>query len=208
MESQSAITRGVFSRRLRSASMRRSNAASVGIVLLFSLLILPTHSFASKSPTPGAKCSKAKITQSFNGKLYTCKKSKGKLAWNKGVRINEEKAVASPAPLPLPTPTPSATASVPTAPTVTPSPSPSATSNQTLYTMDGVRANNSTSSCWTVIDGFVYDLTRWINAHPGGPSAIRSLCGVDGTASFKSQHQNQANPTQRLSGFLLGPLSK
>lgn len=194
--------------------MRRSNAASVGIVLLFSLLILPTHSFASKSPTPGVKCSKAKITQSFNGKLYTCKKSKGKLNWNKGVRIRTEKTVASPAPLPsptlapTPTPTPSNAANVPTSPTVTPTPTPSATSNQILYTMDGVRANNSTSSCWTVIDGFVYDLTRWINAHPGGPIAIRSLCGVDGTASFKSQHQNQANPTQRLSGYLLGPLSK
>lgn len=194
--------------------MDRLKTISASAILVLGLMTVPPHSIASKTPSPGAKCSKAKITQSANGKLYTCRKSKGKLTWNKGVRITTQKTVASPAPLPSPTPTPtptpapSTTTNVPTSPTVTPTPTPSATSNQTLYTMDGVRANNSTSSCWTVIDGFVYDLTRWINAHPGGPIAIRSLCGVDGTASFKSQHQNQANPTQRLSGYLLGPLSK
>jgi len=72
--------------------------------------------------------------------------------------------------------------------------------------MQQVAANNQAASCWTVIDGFVYNLTQWISSHPGGAGAIRSLCGIDGTASFKAQHANQSNPTQRLSGFLLGPL--
>ncbi|MFM8192371.1 MAG: cytochrome b5 domain-containing protein [Actinomycetota bacterium] len=74
--------------------------------------------------------------------------------------------------------------------------------------MEQVRANNTNSSCWTVIDGYVYDLTRWINSHPGGAGAIRSLCGVDGTASFSGQHANQSSPAQRLSMYLLGPLTK
>ncbi|KRO31449.1 MAG: hypothetical protein ABR65_03830 [Actinobacteria bacterium BACL2 MAG-121220-bin52] len=76
------------------------------------------------------------------------------------------------------------------------------------YTMDQVKANNTSASCWTVIDNNVYNLTNWISSHPGGAGAIRSLCGVDGTSSFKAQHANQSNPASRLSSYLLGPLSR
>ena len=85
---------------------------------------------------------------------------------------------------------------------ITPTPTPTP-----QYTMAKVRANNTSASCWTVINGNVYNLTLWIEAHPGGPSVIRGLCGVDGTNNFNSQHQNQSNPTQRLSSYLLGPLT-
>jgi cytochrome b involved in lipid metabolism len=71
-----------------------------------------------------------------------------------------------------------------------------------------VRANNSAKSCWAVVDDYVYDLTKWINSHPGGPGAIVSLCGTDATAAFKSQHQNQAKPAVRLDSYKLGPLKK
>ena len=87
-------------------------------------------------------------------------------------------------------------------PTPTPTPTPTI-----QYTMAKVRANNTSASCWTVINGNVYNLTLWIDAHPGGPAIIRGLCGVDGTSNFNSQHQNQSNPAQRLSGYLLGPLT-
>ncbi|MFM8921891.1 MAG: cytochrome b5 domain-containing protein [Candidatus Nanopelagicaceae bacterium] len=92
--------------------------------------------------------------------------------------------------------------------TPTPTPTPTPTATATKYTMDLVRQNNSASSCWSAINGNVYDLTRWINSHPGGASAIRSLCGIDGTSAFKAQHANQSRPEQRLDGYLLGPLSK
>ena len=76
------------------------------------------------------------------------------------------------------------------------------------YTMSQVAQNNRSTSCWSAIDGSVYNLTNWIGSHPGGASAITSLCGVDGTASFKGKHGNQSNPAQRLAGYLLGPLAK
>ena len=74
--------------------------------------------------------------------------------------------------------------------------------------MAQVKANNSAKSCWAVVDDYVYDLTKWINSHPGGPGAIVSLCGTDATTSFKSQHQNQAKPAVRLDSYKLGPLKK
>ena len=104
------------------------------------------------------------------------------------------------APTATPTPTPTATA------TPTPTPTPNATAAG--YTMTQVRANNTARSCWSAIDGFVYDLTRWINSHPGGSGAILFLCGTDGTNAFKAQHENQSRPAIRLDSYRIGPLNK
>jgi hypothetical protein len=117
-------------------------------------------------------------------------------------------ATPSPTPTPVatvtatPTPTPTATAT----PTPTPTPTPTATAAG--YTMTQVRANNTARSCWSAIDGFVYDLTRWINSHPGGSGAILFLCGTDGTNAFKAQHENQSRPAIRLDSYRIGPLNK
>jgi cytochrome b involved in lipid metabolism len=73
--------------------------------------------------------------------------------------------------------------------------------------MEKVRSNNSEASCWSVIDGNVYDLTKWISSHPGGKGNILSLCGKNGTAEFASKHRGDSNPQARLKGFLLGPLA-
>ena len=87
-----------------------------------------------------------------------------------------------------------------------PSPSASPTSNSSALTMEQVRRNNSASSCWSVINGNVYNLTNWISSHPGGSGAITRLCGVDGTRGFSSQHRGDTQAESRLSGFLLGKL--
>jgi len=92
------------------------------------------------------------------------------------------------------------------APVVTPTPTPTPTPKE--FTLAQVAANNTSSSCWSAISGNVYNLTSWIGSHPGGPSAIVSLCGVDGTSYFLAQHRGQSKPMQRLSGFLLGPLKR
>lgn len=90
--------------------------------------------------------------------------------------------------------------------TSSPSPSAKTSTKPLIYNMDLVKQNNSASSCWSVIDGNVYDLTKWIGAHPGGDDAIKSLCGTDGTNAFKAQHGNKEKPNYRLESFLLGKL--
>ena len=89
---------------------------------------------------------------------------------------------------------------------VTPTPTPTPTIAG--YTMAQVKANNTAKSCWTVIDNYVYNLTNWISAHPGGSGAILFLCGTDGTNAFKAQHENQSKPAVRLDTYRLGPLNK
>jgi cytochrome b involved in lipid metabolism len=102
---------------------------------------------------------------------------------------------------PTPTPTPSVN------PKPTPTPSPSATVAQSAYTMEEVKKRNTAASCWSVIDGNIYDLTKWIPLHRGGPQAITFLCGKDGTSSFKAQHANQTSPVSTLSRYLVAPLA-
>ena len=75
------------------------------------------------------------------------------------------------------------------------------------YTLADVAQHATQASCWSAIDGNVYDLTDWIARHPGGPAAIEHICGTDGSSAFDGQHKGQARPDQDLSNYLLGPLS-
>jgi len=80
--------------------------------------------------------------------------------------------------------------------------------NEKVFTLNEVSTHNSNESCYTVINGNVYDLTPWIKAHPGGDKAILSICGVDGTESFEGQHMKQVQPNNQLDKFIIGKLSK
>ena len=51
-----------------------------------------------------------------------------------------------------------------------------------------VAKHSSPDDCWVVIDGFVYNLTEFISAHPGGPAIIENNAGKDVTAIFGPIH--------------------
>lgn len=88
-----------------------------------------------------------------------------------------------------------------------PTPTKSASTSNTSYTTADVKQHASSSDCWSIIDGNAYDLTDWINKHPGGPGVIQGLCGVDGSAAFAGQHAGQQRAADFLSGYKLGAVS-
>lgn len=69
-----------------------------------------------------------------------------------------------------------------------------------------VAAHNTSSSCWTVINGNVYDVTDYIPTHPGG-SRILQACGIDATSIFTSIHSS-GRPASVLVGYQIGVLTK
>jgi len=86
---------------------------------------------------------------------------------------------------------------------------PSAASNAPKsYTLAQVAQHNSSSSCWSAINGKVYDLTSWIGQHPGGQQAILIICGKDGSSAFNDQHGGQSRPVNELAGFAIGALAQ
>jgi cytochrome b involved in lipid metabolism len=76
------------------------------------------------------------------------------------------------------------------------------------YTMEEISKHNSKESCWTVIRGDVYDLTNWIDKHPGGADKILKICGKDGTDLFVKQHRGKEKPEKILEDFEIGALKK
>ncbi len=115
-----------------------------------------------------------------------------------------------------PTPVPTTTAATATSvtipstpPVITPPPAtapPVAAPNS--YTMAQIAVHNTGTNCWTTVQGNVYDVTSWINRHPGGSDAILSLCGKDGSAAFDDQHGGERRPERELASFKIGTLVK
>ncbi len=181
----------------------KKSILAVSMALVLSIAAIPESAASVKA---GGACKKAGQTNTVSGKKFKCVKKGGKLVWGKGVAVKAR-----------PTARATSAASVaPTAPAMgaTPTQTNSAEASKSAepvaagYTMEKVKANSSAASCWSAINGNVYDLTKWINSHPGGSGAIRSLCGTDGTSAYNGMHGNQGKPQSRLAGYLLGPLSK
>ena len=175
------------------------------LALVLSIVVAPESSAAIKV---GASCKKAGLINITGGLKYTCVKQSGKLVWGKGVAV---KASAKPTVTPTAKPAVSASAAPTASASATPKPSVTPTAAATVaasYTMAQVSANKSAAKCWSVINGDVYDLTKWISAHPGGAGAILSLCGTDGTQDFNAMHRSQGRPISVLGNYLLGPLAK
>lgn len=80
------------------------------------------------------------------------------------------------------------------------------TSSQVALTKEEVSKHNQRGDCWSIVDGYVYNLTNWIDQHPGGASRIISLCGVDGTSNFLGQHSGSSSAKSRLKNYELGKL--
>lgn len=76
------------------------------------------------------------------------------------------------------------------------------------YTLADVAAHNEEASCWTAINGQVYDLTAFIKKHPGGDRNILRICGIDGSQAFNAQHGGKTRPEETLAWFEIGTLSQ
>ena len=65
--------------------------------------------------------------------------------------------------------------------------------NSKLYSADEVAKHDNEQSLWTVINGDVYDLTRFIAMHPGGEGVLlaRGIAGGNSTEAFFSLHRSE-----------------
>lgn len=73
-----------------------------------------------------------------------------------------------------------------------------------IYTQTEIASHKDAASCYTIISGSVYDLTMWVNLHPGGKGAILSLCGIDGTERFMNKHKGGEKYMGILARYKIG----
>lgn len=69
------------------------------------------------------------------------------------------------------------------------------------FTAAEVSTHSSESDCWMIISAKVYNVTTYINKHPGG-NDILAGCGKDATAMFESRPDSGA-PHSRSAESLL-----
>ena len=61
------------------------------------------------------------------------------------------------------------------------------------YTYEEVLRHNLPDDCWLIINGGVYDVSPYINSHPGGPIVLQTRGGCVATNAFRgANHSNQA----------------
>ncbi|EIE25832.1 cytochrome b5, partial [Coccomyxa subellipsoidea C-169] len=73
-------------------------------------------------------------------------------------------------------------------------------------TMEEVKAHRTKSDAWTVLRGKVYNITPYINFHPGGADWIMKGAGMDCTALFNKYHA-WVNSDMLLEKCLIGQLA-
>jgi alkylation response protein AidB-like acyl-CoA dehydrogenase len=67
-----------------------------------------------------------------------------------------------------------------------------------------VAKNNTEDSLWMIIDSKVYDVTEFIDAHPGGEAVLRQVAGTDATEAFYNLHRQEV--LQKYSDLVIGTL--
>eukprot|EP00938_MAST-03A_sp_MAST-3A-sp1_P005246 g5246.t1 len=71
--------------------------------------------------------------------------------------------------------------------------------------MDEVQKHNTEDDCWLAIKGKVYDVTPFLDDHPGGPEVVTDCAGTESTDAFEDiGHSVQAR--EQLAQHLIGDL--
>ncbi|ORY88906.1 putative cytochrome b5 [Leucosporidium creatinivorum] len=60
-----------------------------------------------------------------------------------------------------------------------------------VYTMADVEKHTAADSAWVVVEGQVYDMTDFLDEHPGGKKILLMSCGKDSTEKFWKFHSKK-----------------
>ncbi len=75
-------------------------------------------------------------------------------------------------------------------------------------TSQEIAKHNQPSDCVVIIADKVYNVTSFLNSHPGGPEAIIPYCGADATVAFNNKGGGGHSDSARrlLQPYLIGSL--
>ncbi|MBW7959892.1 hypothetical protein B6D29_01240 [Microgenomates bacterium UTCPR1] len=81
--------------------------------------------------------------------------------------------------------------------------------NRKEFASGEISKHNSKEDCWLIIDGSVYNVTEFIDIHPGGAEKLIALCGQDASLGFETKdgigsHSQRAK--QELATMKIGDL--
>ncbi|KAL9572348.1 hypothetical protein ACKAV7_003549 [Fusarium commune] len=71
--------------------------------------------------------------------------------------------------------------------------------------LDDLKQHNTANDCWIAVHSKVWDITHFINEHPGGPEVLLNLAGSDATELYNDVHAPdiiEDLPSDKLIGLL------
>jgi len=82
-----------------------------------------------------------------------------------------------------------------------------------VLTLEEIALHNDQNDCWIIVNNNVYDVTSYLQAHPGGADAILPYCGSDGTQGFATQDkpkpsQHSSTAASLLSQYYIGAVGQ
>ena len=83
-------------------------------------------------------------------------------------------------------------------------------STQTFTTTE-VSSHNTATNCWLIVNGNVYDVSKFLSQHPGGEAEILPYCGKEATKAFDTQGRSRGSghsttADQMLQDYKIGTL--
>ncbi|KAJ7669202.1 oxidoreductase [Mycena polygramma] len=79
-----------------------------------------------------------------------------------------------------------------------------------IYTAEDVAAHNTSASCWLSRNGKVYDVSKFINDHPGGEDVVLQYAGKDVAAAMAGEdgeeHDHSDSAYEMLDEYQVGKL--
>lgn len=72
----------------------------------------------------------------------------------------------------------------------------------TLNTAE-IQKHSTQDDCWMIIDSKVYNLTTYLNSHPGGPGVMLPYCGGDATKAYATKDAPKPSPHSDYAASLL-----
>jgi len=77
------------------------------------------------------------------------------------------------------------------------------TSSLKVHPFEEVAKHNHKGDCWLIISGKVYDVTSFLDDHPGGDEVLTTATGKDATDDFEDVgHSDSAR--EMMSKYLIG----
>lgn len=75
---------------------------------------------------------------------------------------------------------------------------------QSVYSVNEVAKHNSVSDCWLIINNKVYNVTSYLDSHPGGIQVITQYCGADATAAYTGMLKHGTRANSDLATLIIG----
>lgn len=79
-------------------------------------------------------------------------------------------------------------------------------SGQKLISFEEMQKHNSPDDLWVLIDGFVYDVTDFVEMHPGGKAVLYQNAGKDATEVYKPIHPPGTLENNLAPEAFIGPI--